>query len=1062
MMSIRAVRALVPVAFLLAALTAPTAPAAMREVLVLEAGRDSTAIVLGETPTSSAQYAALELQWHLGKIAGETVPIVNEPATSDASVRIAVGATALGTSLGFPVDKLEPWEFLVAEKDGAIVLAGGDDGSTDTANWEALHLAFNGKPNGTCRAVFEFLEEYCGVHWYLPSDAGLVFPRTRKLVVQVGAPVRRRSDFRSTSFYPYQVNRNMFCAPHTPELIGDNVPDSDREKWRRRLWTIPVTTKNMLPVREVQRWLLRNKVGGEAYGPNHSFNAWLERFGRDRPDWFSYKSRERVEEILALGPRKAHTQFHVDGEPCLTAPGLFEQVVADARDHLNRREGKGDPAKKDIRYHGSRGRFFGVVPNDNYVWCRCVSCKPLYEKPVVDCPLWGSATGRASSYVWDFANRVAREVRKTHPDGGVAGIGYHDYMPPPRDFICEPNVAITICTYLGNWTPELRDRAYGLIRAWRDEAECQWIGLWEYFCYCAMNQYQPMFPKVCPRLMGEDVKRLHQMGVVAEFIETEDYYRFQDAPERGWAVWTNPIWLYLNVWTRFKMWDDTTRDVDRLLSDHYRLFYGPAAEPVQAFFERVEERVTDMSLRGRDTFNDLSCNRLTADFEYLFPSEVMAELRRSVDKATALAVAEPYRTRVGWVRMGFLEPQEKALARYLERKKATAAHRPSKGVCYRSKGTPVVDGDATDGVWAGQPLHFLNDWRTGAKPKASTWFRMGYDDAFLYVLVRCDDPNAAGIRAACKERDGAVYLDDCIELHLTFEPEKTRRTQILVNSIGTVQDFQHTLNEAGVDVNDLSWDCDGLVAAARVDDGGYTVELGIPLTAIGGAPKAGDVFHANVCRERYSGSERAELQAWSTTQGAFADGKYFGRIVMAENDAWRRFFNAETQSPATVLYKVDKEHPWTPDRDAIRAIPEQDHVRYEIACPKVADEGRVYAGFSVPVDPPVDVSQHPFAEIAFRKADHDLMLELIYEYVDAEGKDARNYFIFSSWGDGTPAPQLFTRRLAEGHHRDRPAPRLLKRVTVYAVVSGAKTPNESDFAIHWIRICNDTLERQQP
>jgi len=36
--------------------------AGAREVLVLEAGKHSTAIILSQEPTSSAQYAALELQ----------------------------------------------------------------------------------------------------------------------------------------------------------------------------------------------------------------------------------------------------------------------------------------------------------------------------------------------------------------------------------------------------------------------------------------------------------------------------------------------------------------------------------------------------------------------------------------------------------------------------------------------------------------------------------------------------------------------------------------------------------------------------------------------------------------------------------------------------------------------------------------------------------------------------------------------------------------------------------------------------------------------------------------
>ncbi|MBI3922407.1 MAG: DUF4838 domain-containing protein, partial [Armatimonadetes bacterium] len=804
---------------------------------------------------------------------------------------------------------------------------------------------------------------------------------------------------------------------------------------------------------------------GEPYGPNHSFGNWIERFGREHPDWFSYKDKARIEEILALGSAQAFNRFHETGEPCLTAPGVFEQVVADARDYLDRQEGKGDPAKKDVVYQGSQGRFFGIVPNDNYVWCQCPSCKPWYNKPAVDCPLWGGATGSASLYLWDFANRVAREIRKTHPEGWVGGIGYHDYMPPPKDFTLEPNVAVTLCTYLGNWTPALRETVYGLVKSWRDQAKCQWIGIWEYFCYCSMSQWQPMFPKVCPKLLGEDVKKLHKMGVMAEFIEGEDYYRFKDAPDRGWAIWTNPIWLYLNVWTRFKMWDDTTRDVNQLLSDHYRLFYGPASKPVQRFFERIEGRITDMSLRGPKTFNDSSSNRQMTDFEYLFPPEVMKELRRYVDAATKLAVGEPYKTRVGWVRMGFLEPQEKSLARYLEQKKKTAANRPAEGICYRLREAPAIDGTGDDLAWKGLPLNYLGDWRTGAKPQAQTSFRMGYDDSFLYFHVRCDDPNVRNIRAACKERDGAVYQDDCVEVHLSTGREGQYRYQILVNSLGVVQDFRHSVNEAGADLNDLTWDCEGLVTAAKVDEKGYSIELKIPLARIGLPPKSGENLYGNICREKYSNADEStpeELQAWSTTQGAFADAKYYGRMLLVAEDGWALFPNPEVPPPGPVLYRVDEQNPWTIAPEAIRAAVEQGRFRYTMNCPKVSDKGRTYGGFGAKMDSPVDVTKFPYIEVVFRKPSRDLMLELIYNYIGEDGKDSSNYFVFSRWGEGSEAPQVFSARVTEGNEKDRPAPRQLRSVTVYGVVEGGKTPLDCDFDVQWIRVCKDPLRGPQP
>ena len=1015
--------------------------AAPREVLVLEAGRSSTVIVLSAAPTSSAQFAALELQYHLEKITGEEPPIVSEPDVPDVPVRVAVGDTALGTSLGFPVDALQPWEFLVAERGGTIVLAGGDDPVTDKADRDSFTLVWNARPNGTCRAVFEFLEQFCEVHWYLPSEAGMVFPKSSRLAVRMDEPIRRATDFKSTSYYPYQVNRNMYCQPDTPDL--PDLPDSDMEKWRRHLWTIPVKTTDMLPVADVLRWLLRNKVGGQSYGPNHSFNAWLEKYGLDHPDWFSYKSKERIAEILAGGD--ILNQWHQTGEPCFTAPGMFEQVLVEAGNYL----------KLD------RARFFPMVPNDNYIWCQCPTCKPLYDQPVVDAPIWGGASGRASSYVWGFANRLARGIREERPDGWTAGIAYHDYMVPPKDFTLEPNVAVTICTYLGNWTPALRDTVAELVEAWRDDAKCQWIGLWEYFCYSAMSQYQPMFPKVAPRLLGRDVKRMYDLGVKAEFIESEEIYRFADAPERFLAILSNPIWLYLNTWTRFKMWDDTTRDVDQLLSDHYRLFYGPAAEPIQRFFDRIENRITDMSLRGPKTFNDLSCNRQMADWEYLFPASVMQELRTCVDEATALATDAPFRTRVTWVREGFLVPQERALARYEAQKAARPAQRPRETVCYKLSSAPTIDGDAGDAAWTGLPMNYLNGWQSGKKPKAATWFRLGYDDANLYLLARCEDPNVATLRANTRQHDGAVYTDDCIELHLSFDRDRRRRYQIVVNSRAATQDLQYFLNEFGADISDMTWDCAGLVSAATVDDKGWTAELQVPLASVGGRCNSGTALYANVAREKYSASpdEAAdEMQAWSRTQGSFASGKHFGKIMLTDRDGFSLYFNEQTPPPAPVLLKVDKDNPWTVAPDTIRATVEQDRLRLDMASPQVdAKEGRTYAGFSVQLDPPVDALLAPYAEVAFSKPDQEVLLELIYYYVGVDGKDYSNYFILSTFGEPHASLQLSTRRWTQAHEAAKPAARQIKGLTLYAVVEGARTPRETSVTLERIRLCKDPL-----
>ena len=1059
------------VALSLLAFTTLAAAAHAREVLVLDATRPATTIVLAADATTAAQYGALELQYHLEKITGVKPPVVREPVPASPpgsggggeGTRIALGNTALGKSLGFPVDQLQPWEFLVGVKNGTIVLAGGDAPVTDEAKWESLNHLFNGEPNGSALAVFEFLEQCCGVHWYLPSEAGMVYPQTKRLVAKMGDTIRRRTDFRSSSFYPYQVNKNMFCRPVRPDLTGQDVPDDESERWRRGLYRIPIKLSDMLPVIEVQRWLLRNKVGGERYGPNHSFGNWLQRFGKDHPDWFSYKSADKIADLMAKNsdPAALSNAFHQTGNPCLTAPGVFEQQMADVRDHF---DSQARGAKPGAAYFGAAGRFFGIVLNDNYAMCQCEACKAQYNRPVVDTPMWGGADGSVSFYLWDFVNRCARELRKTHPDKWIAGIAYHNYMPPPKDFTLEPNVAVTVCTYLGNWTAELRETAYKLIRAYRDQAKCQWLGTWEYSCYSAMRGWQPMFPRVAPKLLGEDVKKLYRMGVVAEFNEGEDRYGFEDA-KNSWAVWSNPIWLYLNYWVRMKMYDDTSRDVGKLLADHYRLFYGPAAPPINRFWTRIEDRVTDPKLRGPDTFtNERSWNG-AVDWEILFPPAVLQELRGYVEEATKLATQEPYKTRVTWVREGFLEHVETEARVYAEQKQQQPVAGISQTISYATPQPPALDGRGDDPCWAAAPVGVMNDWKSGKPSSADTTFRFAHDATNLYLLVRCAEPQVAKLKAECTTHDEDVFGDDCIELHVTGVADQSRTYQIIVNSKGVVEDLDYQRNEGGAMIASKAWNCQGLRAAAQTDAGGYTVELSVPLSEIGCTVAPGVRITGNVCRERYAGqqgTQGAELQSWSVTPEGFNDAKRFGQILLTGGDGFHVFCSGEKPPPPT-LYRVYKNSPdWKSTPEAVSVTPMGDFARYAMNVAPEAELSGIKAAIGFQCDPPVSVADYPYFEIRYRKPAREVFLQLVYNYVAADGSKQFNWFIFSPTGTAQLAPTTYIWKPGLGGDAGKPAPAQITNLTLYAVIYGAKTPPDCTFDLYWVRQCKQTMQGEQP
>jgi hypothetical protein len=53
--------------------------------------------------------------------------------------------------------------------------------------------------------------------------------------------------------------------------------------------------------------------------------------------------------------------------------------------------------------------------------------------------------GLLSDYVWDFVNRVAKEVGKTHPNAKVLNCAYGVYtLPPLKIDKLEPNVLVGI------------------------------------------------------------------------------------------------------------------------------------------------------------------------------------------------------------------------------------------------------------------------------------------------------------------------------------------------------------------------------------------------------------------------------------------------------------------------------------------------------------------------------------------------------------------------------------------------------------------------------------------
>ena len=442
-----------------------------KELDLVKNGQPRATIVLAQRPTASAQLAASELQYYLQKISAATLPIVRAGGPIEGN-RILVGASAATRALGVPAAPLAPQEYLIQTAPGVLVLLGHDGpefSQVDYQSYGSLYKAAS-QPIGTCYAAHAFLENQLGVKWYLPNETlGEVVPQTLDISVSA-LSIRRRPDIPVRSIYPLFVNTEKLTFSQWDQ----------RQKFQAA-WVNARTS--------LLYWIRNRMWGGQQHNANHSFNYFDKAFGNSHPEWFSTKSFARMQQL----------NYQMEVQPCLTAKGFREQVVAIARDYF-----AGRPEPFPGAYRGAEGRFFSVMPNDNTNMCGCPDCRPRYRPGI-------GPGGNASHYVWQFVNEVAREVRQTHPQAMISNCAYFNYTVPPEGLIFEPNVAVEFCKFYTYYADPNRQRRDHLrIAEFVEQNQVRFFTTWEYLLKPEMTDWA--FPCLVPHVHVTDVRGLQKIG----------------------------------------------------------------------------------------------------------------------------------------------------------------------------------------------------------------------------------------------------------------------------------------------------------------------------------------------------------------------------------------------------------------------------------------------------------------------------------------------------------------------------------------------------------------------
>jgi hypothetical protein len=194
--------------------------------------------------------------------------------------------------------------------------------------------------------------------------------------------------------------------------------------------------------------------------------------------------------------------------------------------------------------------------------------------------------------------------------------------------------------------------------------------------------------------------------------------------------------------------------------------------------------------------------------------------------------------------------------------------------------TIKIDGLLDEAAWSlVQPAtDFLQQRPNEGTPASErTEVRVLFDDKNIYFGIRAFDSEAKHINARELVRDADFSNDDTIAIVLDTYHDRRNAFRFIVNPLGTQQDA--LITDEGRDIN-VTWN-GSWISAGRIDDGGFTVEIEIPLTTL-----------------RF----KEGIESW---------GFNISRIIRRKNEenlwtSWQRSFGLERVSQAGELAGVEE------------------------------------------------------------------------------------------------------------------------------------------------------------
>jgi hypothetical protein len=810
---------------------------AQESLVIVKDGKPNAQIVVAaEKRSRMATLAALELRLHVQNISGARLPIVTS-AGAALPVKIFVGESPVAAKLGVTAEGLQHGAYRIVTGPDWIVLVGSDFDFDHTVvpvgisrkddsgreRWERDVKASGLTDTGWGYPFGGLYKHY----WNRDFDQTMSQPYGEDAVAlwTTGGNQLKglwNHDEAGSCNAVYALLHSIGTRWFMPGPLGEVLP---------KLSTIAVGPihETVQPHSPVRAWSWYNygafdfddiiwarrlgmNFGHQYLGVTHGVHGLV-------PVHSTEAMRKAHPEYYALIGGKRDTEHRGHGTACFTSKGLEKETVNYLRFIFD---------KYNLPH-------VGIWPGDGLKQCGCDGCR----------------NKTPSELVWEFADRVAREVYKTHPDRRVSCAAYTTYIEAP-DTIEKftPNLSVWIAN---SARPRMLDPEHwadyqARVRKWQSKMAPGSILRLENNRYHVWGIEDGVrgvpisYPVIHPRAAARDLKFLK--GISAGEIGEQSQLTGK------WKVMgLEHITLY--VQSRF-LWN-ADLDVDQVLDEYCTLFYGPAAQTMKEVIYFTEDNlaVKDES-RGRGRGNPMNVSLATA-----------LKLRDLLDKAKAAAGTGTYAERVDAV-IGSLQPKDEMLAKYKKAEAELAEARANAPVALGVAGADLSRA-------ASYTLRNLRGGTEVAEPQTS--FRIGWDRNFLLLDVLCKEPAMDKLKVAQDVTVGDYVAVSIATPHHTYY-------HMEINPAGKVVEG----NPSG-----RTWKSLAEIKTERGADF-WRVQMRVPVVGgneaasdpnhrmAGSKPTAESPWYFNLGRARAVDLKAPEFQAFSPTGAGWHVPTKFGRL----------------------------------------------------------------------------------------------------------------------------------------------------------------------------------------